>query len=59
MGNLLISQSEEIINAIKSDNDAKLKEYYEQYNIETNREITQGRSAIVLCAIYVLYENAK
>ena len=52
MGNLLVSQSEEIINAIKSDNDAKLKEYYEQYNIETNREITQGRSAIVLCAIY-------
>ena len=52
MGNLLISQSEEITNAIKSDNDAKLKENYEKYNIETNGEITQGRSAIVLCAIY-------
>ena len=52
MGNLLVSQSEEIINAIKSDNDAKLKENYEKYNIETNGEITQGRSAIVLCAIY-------
>lgn len=52
MGNLLVSQSEEIINAIKSDNAAKLKENYEKYNIETNGEITQGRSAIVLCAIY-------
>ena len=52
MGNLLVSQSEEIINAIKSDNAVKLKENYEKYNIETNGEITQGRSAIVLCAIY-------
>ena len=52
MGNLLVSQSEEIINAIKSDNDAKLKENYEKYNIETNGEITQGKKCnCALCDI--------
>ena len=51
MGNLS-SHTESIINALKSDNVSKLDHILTPLNLPINSEITQGRTGIVLCALY-------
>ena len=51
MGNFS-SHTESIINALKSDNVTKLSHILTPLNLPLNAEITQGRTGIVLCALY-------
>ena len=52
MGNLTTSQSESVINALKNDNVQKLQTLFTTSAVPVNTEITDGRTAIILCAIY-------
>lgn len=52
MGNLITSQSESIINALKSDNVQKFQTLLTNLNAPVNTEITEGKTAVILCAIY-------